>query len=75
MSSIKERHYQQLSSKLQILSKELEKTHRQFDSLAEYLHALNNLGVAHAAQFMAVSRILDAEMTRGEGDKDTSSPR
>ncbi|KAG8994608.1 hypothetical protein FRB94_012653 [Tulasnella sp. JGI-2019a] len=74
MSSTKERHYQQLASKLQVLSKELEKTHRHFGNLAEYLHSMNNLGAVHAAQFMAVSRILDAEMTRVEEERDAASP-
>lgn len=50
MSSTKERHYQQLAGKLQTLSKEMEKTHRHFGSLAGYLHSMNNLGAVHAAQ-------------------------
>jgi len=66
MSTAKERHYQQLGAKLQAVSFELEETQRHFEELASHLESMNTLGAAHAAQFMAVSRLLDAEMAKAE---------
>jgi len=76
MSGTKDRHYQQLASKLQTLSTELAHTHEMFGILGIHLRSMNNLGAANAAQFMAVSRILDAEMVKTELQRlsDASAP-
>jgi len=70
MSSPKDRHYQQLASKLQVLSKELRHTQEQFSNMARELQSVSNLGAIHAAQFMAVSRLLDAEMMKMDGERE-----
>jgi len=76
MSTVKERHYQQLASKLQTLSRELETTQRNFGDLAKHLHSMNKLGAVQAAQFMAVSRLLDADMAgAAEARADQSESR
>ncbi|KAG8988161.1 hypothetical protein FRB90_002935 [Tulasnella sp. 427] len=66
MSSAKERHYQQLASKLQTVSRELQVTQANFAELAKQLQSMNKLGAIQASQFMAVSRLLDAEMAAAE---------
>jgi len=76
MSTPKERHYQQLAAKLQTFAAELDNTRVQFGDLAQHLQAMNRLGAVQAAQFMAVSRLLDAEMASmertGDGSADQS---
>jgi hypothetical protein len=52
MSTAKERHYQQLASKLSNISRELEETQRQSAVLAQQLTAMNNLGAMQAAQYV-----------------------
>lgn len=50
MSTVKERHYQQLAAKLQAVSKELEVSKRNMGMLTKHLHAMNRLGAVQAAQ-------------------------
>lgn len=51
MSSAKDRHYQQLASKLQSVSRELQVTQANFAELAKQLQSMNTLGAIQAAQY------------------------
>ncbi|KAG8915958.1 hypothetical protein FRC02_004301 [Tulasnella sp. 418] len=73
MSTAKDRHYQQLAAKFQSLSQELADTQHHFSTLAKQLNAMNDLGAMHAAQFMAISRLLDEEMVQKMDAAETQS--
>jgi len=60
-AQLKERHYQQLASKMQNIARELSLTQQNMVVLAKQLDSMGKLGALHASQFMAVTRLLDAE--------------
>jgi len=60
-AALKERHYLQLSHKLQTMSQHLQNTQQHFVDVTRQLEHMRKLGALHASQFMAVSRLLDKE--------------
>ncbi|OCF39409.1 hypothetical protein I317_06783 [Kwoniella heveanensis CBS 569] len=63
-STLKQRHYAALSSRLKSLQANLAESELQLDMMAEHLGYMNRLGVACGSQFMAVSRLLDVEIAQ-----------
>ncbi|ORX39222.1 hypothetical protein BD324DRAFT_649306 [Kockovaella imperatae] len=64
MSTAKQRHYAALASRLRALKTNLAESEVQMDALARHLDKMRHLGANHAAQFMAVSRILDVDLEK-----------
>ncbi|WOO84893.1 uncharacterized protein LOC62_06G008404 [Vanrija pseudolonga] len=61
-SNTKARHYATLASQIRQLNANLGESHTQFALLADHLDAMRRFSAANAAQFMAVSRLLDVEL-------------
>ncbi|KAL1407563.1 hypothetical protein Q8F55_006996 [Vanrija albida] len=61
-SNTKARHYATLASQIRQLNANLGESQVQFALLAEHLDAMRRFSAANAAQFMAVSRLLDVEL-------------
>ncbi|WVQ93163.1 hypothetical protein IAU59_000227 [Kwoniella sp. CBS 9459] len=67
-STLKQRHYAALSSRLKSLQINLAESEMQLEMMAEHLGYMNRLGVACGAQFMAVSRLLDVEIAQANDE-------
>ncbi|KAK1922633.1 hypothetical protein DB88DRAFT_495775 [Papiliotrema laurentii] len=65
-NNVKTRHYAALATRLRSLNQNLADSESQFQLLAGRLDAIQRLGTYHGAQFMAVSRMIDIELTEVE---------
>ncbi|WVQ81290.1 hypothetical protein IAT38_003413 [Cryptococcus sp. DSM 104549] len=61
-SSLKQRHYSALSSRIRVLQSNLAETEMQLELMAHQLNSTAKLGIHCGSQFMAVSRLLDKEL-------------
>ncbi|WVN87976.1 uncharacterized protein L203_103173 [Cryptococcus depauperatus CBS 7841] len=62
MSSVKQRHYSALASRMRALHLNLAETEVLLGQMALQLDATSKLGIHCGSQFMAVSRLLDKEL-------------
>ncbi|ODN76888.1 hypothetical protein L202_05472 [Cryptococcus amylolentus CBS 6039] len=80
-SSIKQRHYSALASRIRVLQSNLAETEGLTEMMAYQLDATAKLGIHCGSQFMAVSRLLDKELEavqeaseQPEGQSTTNPP-
>jgi len=59
---------------MQGIAQDLQETQILCAAMAQQLDAMGKLGALHAAQFMAVTRLLDAEETIGDKSSQASDP-
>ncbi|WVO22496.1 uncharacterized protein IAS62_003826 [Cryptococcus decagattii] len=61
-SSVKQRHYSALASRIRALHANLAETEGLLEMMTHQLEATSKMGVHCGSQFMAVSRLLDKEL-------------
>ncbi|RSH83352.1 uncharacterized protein EHS24_007030 [Apiotrichum porosum] len=64
--STKARHYAALAARIRELRGNLDETEQLMGHMSDHLLGMRKLAAANGAQFMAVSRLLDVELTEAK---------